>query len=179
MRLAQRLAALEILWPSPDQVVTEGDVGALGYWSSPVAQGILLDWCGLRGHLRYQSDVGPDWWQLTREHRDERIQFEIDEFTRLLTLLGEDEGYTTWHLQAEGWHGQHGPCDVATFEKRLRHAWTNADQNRAHPSSWLFRQTWPEWRPNMTDEECLSFDVMLSRERETRLAPYFPKEHSQ
>ena len=176
MRLAQRLTALETIWPDPDQMVTEGDIGSLGYWSSPVTQGILLDWCGLRAHLRYQSEVDGGWWQLTRQQRDEAVQFEADEFSRLLALLGDDEGYATWHDQAANWHGQHGPCDQATFETRLRDRWRSADVSRGHPSSWLFRATWPEWRPNMSDAESLAFDVVLSRERSARLAPYFPKE---
>jgi len=176
MRLAQRLAALEILWPEPDHVIAEGDIGSLGYWSSPVAIAELWDWAGLRAHYRYQHDVDGGWWQLTREQRDERIQFEVAEFSRLLEELGPEDGYSAWHRQAETWRSQHGPCDVATFERRLKHAWTNADENRAHPSSWLFRQTWPEWRPGMSDEERLSFDTLLARECDARLAPYFPKE---
>ncbi len=178
MRLTQRLAALETIWPEPAHVVTESDVGSLGYWSSPVAIGELRDWACLRAHLRHQSDVGPDWWQLTHEQHQERIQFEIDEFCRLLELLGPEDGYSAWHDQAETWHGQHGPADVATFEKRLRDRWRSADASRGHPSSWLFRRVWPEWRPNMTDDESLAFDVLLSRERETRLAPYFSKEQT-
>jgi hypothetical protein len=170
------LTALETLWPEPDQVITEGDIGGLTHWSTPVAQSILLDWAGLRAHLRHQSEVDGGWWQLSRQQRDERVQFEVDEFTRLLTLLGEDEGRQAWHAQSSTWPSKHGPCDQATFERRLRHGWRNADENRAHPRSWLFRLIWREWRLNMTDEECLSFDVLLSRERETRLAPYFPKE---
>jgi hypothetical protein len=120
MRLAQRLAALEIIWPEPDDVITEGDIGSLGYWSSPVAIGELWDWSGLRAHLRYQYEVDGGWWQLTREQRDERVRFEIAEFCRLLESLGPELGYTTWHDQAARWHGQHGPCDQATFERRLR-----------------------------------------------------------
>jgi hypothetical protein len=174
------LTALETIWPEPTHVVTEGDIGGLGYWSSPVAIGELWDWCGLRAHLRYQSEIGPDWWQLTHEQRDERVRFEIAEFCRLLELLGPEDGYSAWHDQAEGWHGQHGPCDQATFETRLRDRWRSADASRAHPHSWLFRRVWPEWTPGMSDDESLAFDVLLSRERETRLAPYFPtKEHSQ
>jgi hypothetical protein len=176
MRLAQRLTALETIWPEPDQMVTEGDIGSLGYWSSPVAQGILLDWCGLRAHYRHQHTHGGNWWQLARQERDAAVQFEVDEFTRLLTLLGDDEGYEAWHDQAAHWHGQHGPADRDTFEARLRHGWTNADGNRGHPSSWLFRQTWPEWRPGMSDDESLAFDLLLARERSARLTPYFPKE---
>jgi len=179
MRLAQRLAALEIIWPKPDHVIAEGDIGSLGYWSSPVAIGELRDWCGIRAHLRYQHEIGSNWWQLTREQRDERIQFEVDEFCRLLEERGPEDGYSAWHDQAATWHGQHGPCDQATFEKRLRHAWTNADENRGHPRSWLFRRVWPEWKPGATDDESLAFDLLLSRERETRLAPYQPKEYSQ
>ncbi len=176
MTLAQRLTTLEILWPEPDRVITDGDIGSLGYWSTPVAQGILLDWCGLRGHYRHQHTHGGNWWQITRQERDAAVQFEADEFTRLLTLLGNDEGYESWHRQAATWRSQHGPCDQATFETRLRDRWRNADASRAHPSSWLFRQTWPEWRPDMSDDESLAFDLLLSRERSARLAPYFSKE---
>jgi hypothetical protein len=174
MRLTHRLAALETIWPTPDQMVTEGDVGSLGCWSSPSAIGELWDWSGLRAHLRYQSEVDGGWWQLSREQRDERVQFEVDEFCRLLTLLGEPEGFEAWHAQAAHWRGQHGPCDQATFEKRLRDRWRSADASRGHPSSWLFRQTWPEWTPGMSDDDHLRFDLLLSREREARLTPFFP-----
>ena len=171
MRLAQRLARLETIWPEPDDVISEGDIGSLTYWSSPVALPALWDWSALRAHLRCQHEAG-DWWKLTREHRDERIRFEVAEFCRLLDELGPEDGYVAWHHQAEPWRSQHGPCDVATFERRIHHALSNADQNRAHPSSWLFRRVWSEWRSDMTDEERLSFDTLLARECETRLAPY-------
>ncbi len=172
MRLAQRLAALETIWPEPDNVITEGDIGSLRYWSSPTTLSELRVWCGLRAHYRHLADVGPDWWKLTTDERTERIQYEADELFRLVALLGDDAGFAQWHAQAEDWQGPHGRCDKATLDARLQYAWANADVMRDHPSSWLFRQTWPEWSPGMTDAEHLAFDALLSQERETRLAQF-------
>jgi len=172
MRLAQRLTALETIWPEPVRVITEGAIGSLRYWSSPTALAELHVWCGLRAHYRHLADVGPDWWQLTTDERTERIHDEADALRGLVALLGDDAGFAQWHGQAPDWQGPHGRCDQATFDARLQSAWANADVMRAHPSSWLFRLVWPEWKPGMSDAEHLAFDALLSQGRDTRLAQF-------
>jgi len=172
MRLKQRLALLETLWPIPARMMTEGDVGSLCYWSKPTSVDELRAWCGIRSERRYRAETGGVVWRLPADDQEDRLQFEGSELCRLTVLLGDVDGFAAWHQQADQWPSTPSPCDQASFEARLWHAWRNADVMRAHPSTWLFRQTWPEWSPDLTDAERLAFDVLLVRERETRLAPF-------
>jgi len=179
----QRLAHLERVWPPQSGATsrTETDTGHLKFWSRPLFPAEFRDFCTKRAEERYiatvrggrsgsQSFIDPGWYTggVTNDERAERIRFEYDELNRLIAWHGDEDGWHAWHNQAQDWPQQHGKLDDEALNRRLMHAWTTADGNRAYRTRPLWRLVWKEWKPNMTFDEHCDFDALLAKEGETR-----------
>ena len=176
----QRLANLETAWATKDAAVKDYR-GHLTWWSQPLFPSEFHQFCRGRAEERYTATVrdgryesntllDPGWGELSREEKQERISFEYDELGRLVDELPNGEGWIAWHAQANDWPQQYSRFDLAALERRLMHAWTTADKHRADPQRPLWRRVWSEWKPNMTLEEHMKFDLLLEKEGDARCA---------
>jgi hypothetical protein len=170
-RVAGRLDALErVIGPGPEP--SADPPAFVRWWSHPVAFGVLCRFCTDRAHRRFIAAGGDrsGWSQVPEEERDERTGREWGGMRRWCDDLGGEAGVAAWHQEAEGWPDPYGHrvLNQESLDRQLRHEWDLADSYRAW--SPLFRRTWPEWHPGMTDGERLAFDVLLMDERDARLA---------
>lgn len=109
-----------------------------------------------------------DWCKPTSPaERTARVQAEWDRLARLVAEGGE-EGLAAWLVAAdrEGWPALGGvtfSMDAHGFADMLQRRRTSVDVSRGcdMPGSVAWRRAHPTWRPGMTGEAALAFEVEL------------------
>lgn len=167
--LTKRVAALEVD-QGPGAEPSSNPPVFVRWWSRPILPGVLWDFMRTRAHRRFvgAGNVRYDWYRLPQEERDARAIHEWNDLATLVESDGAECALQTWEAAAASWPRIFGDNDLDSLDRQLRHAWNLADDYRG--SSPLFRRTWPEWHPAMTDAERFAFDHLLEEEGDTRLA---------
>jgi len=187
MNLAKRLGALEVIYrPADRNTLTEHDRRwYLGLCRASKVEAIWT-FAGWLAQRRYHHGRGAgtkwtdDWKDATTvEDRNALIVAEVERF--LAMDAGDDTALTAWIETAdlEGWPALKGPIYPMSrdgFESMLTHARQDIDMQRGRntPDAVAWRRDHPEWRPGMTGDEALAFELALDIEAHQLQDEWFP-----
>lgn len=159
--LERQLGSARLTWSDVDEMAfSDYSRPAIGTIGREYAEHkALRRWRSVHGpHARPFPKPDPTLWPVL-------VRRELDDLTDLLGLHDTDDAFDRWlsEADAEGWPALAHATNYAAFATRLAHERARQDSQRGfrgeHAREWRRRN--PGWRPGMTDDEALAFEIAL------------------